>query len=211
MPRHLLLLVLLASAPSLADRRAFSVDIAGAWSAGSVAAVQTTAPQSTFTMGPAVWLGARYGLTHHLELSLTGFFETPVTVGHNTVVLRTANGDFSGTLVHQTMRVGGVAGVRYVFGMVVRFHVGVELGWSQRLYTNMQMVDDRDPSNVIDYGLSLPDTSRGNFVISPVLALEWAAGDHWSLAFVPRAQFQLGKDGGWAVLLPLQVSWSWFI
>lgn len=211
MPRFLLYSLLLASVPAWADHRALSVDVAGAWSAGGVAALDTTAPHSTLTLGPAVWLGGRYALTNALELSATAFLETPVTVGHNGVVLHTASGDFSGTLVHQTMRFGGQAGARLVLGMVWRLHLGLELGWSQRSYSGLQMLDDRDANNVIDYGLTLPGAARGSFVVSPLLGVEWAIGDHWSLAVLPRGQLQFGLATSWAVLVPVQFSWSWYL
>jgi hypothetical protein len=195
-----------------ADHRALSVDVSGAWSGSSVSALQTTQPQATLSFGPSVWLGARYALTNNLELSATGLFDIPVVVAHNGVVLATDSGDFPGTLVHQTTRFGGLAGARAVFGLVLRVHLGLEVGWSQRLYTGLTMYDDRNPDAAIDYGLGLRDASVGQFVVSPLAGLEWAAGDHWSLAVLPRAQVMLGaRQVDWAVLIPLQFSWSWYL
>lgn len=210
--RTSLLCLLLVGRWGWADHRALSVDVSGAWSAGTVPALQTTQPQATLSLGPSVWLGARYALTNNLELSATGLFDIPVVVAHNNVVLATDSGNFPGTLVHQTMRFGGLAGARAVLGLVVRVHFGVEIGWSQRLYTGLTMYDDRNPDAAIDYGLGLRDASVGQFVVSPLLGLEWAAGDHWSISLLPRAQLLLGAPQlDWAVLIPLQFSWSWYL
>lgn len=208
--RALPLMLLLASS-ARADHRALSVDVSGAWSAGSVSALQTTLPQTTLTFGPSVWLGARYALTNNLEFSATGLFDIPVMVAHNNVVLATDSGNFAGTLVHETMRFGGLAGARVVFGLALKFHLGVEVGWSQRLYTGLTMYDDRNPDAAIDYGLGMRDASLGQFIVSPLVGLEWAAGDHWSLALLPRGQILLGAQVNWAVLIPLQFSWSWYL
>ena len=204
--------LLLVATSARADHRALSLDVSGAWSAGSVSALQTTQPQTTLTLGPSVWLGARYAVTNNLEFSATGLFDVPVSVAHNNVVLATDSGNFAGTLVHETMRFGGLVGARMVFGLALRFHLGVEVGWSQRLYTGLTMYDDRNPDAAIDYGLGLRDRSIGQFIVSPLVGLEWAAGDHWSLAVLPRGQLLFGaQQVNWAVLIPLQFSWSWYL
>ncbi len=203
-------LVLLATAAS-ADRRALSVDVAGSWNGGTVSAPMAAIPKSTLGFGPAVWLGARYGLSHHLEATATGFFETPTTMFHNGLTLRAGGSDFVGTLQHSTTRFGGLVGARFVFGLVWRVHVGLEAGVSQRLNTQLLMIDDRDASAPVDYGLALPNASQTQLALSPVLGLEWQAGDHFSLAVLPRAQLLVGGALSWAVVVPLQVSWSWFL
>jgi hypothetical protein len=211
-PTLSVVVLLLAASPAFADRRALSVDVSGEWTAGAVSALQTAQPQSTLSLGPGVLLGARYGLTNSFELTATGLFETPVTVAHNGVVLVTDAGSFAGTLVHSTMRAGGMVGARAVFGMTWRFHVGLEVGWSQRFYSGLKMYDDSNPDGAIDYGLTLHDTTQGQLLVSPVVGLEWAAGDHWSLSVLPRAQLLLlGKQTTWTVMVPLQFSWSWFL
>ncbi|MDP1918984.1 MAG: hypothetical protein Q8L14_22230 [Myxococcales bacterium] len=206
----LVLLVLIATVAA-ADRRALSVDVAGSWNGGAVPAPMAANPKSTLGFGPAIWLGARYGLSHHLEATATGFFETPTTMFHNGLTLRSGGSDFVGTLQHSTTRFGGLVGARYVFGLVWRVHVGLEVGLSQRLNTQLLMIDDRDPSAPVDYGLMLPNASQTQFAISPVLGLEWQAGDHFSFAVLPRAQILVGGALSWAVIVPLQFSWSWFL
>jgi len=44
-----------------------------------------------------------------------------------------------------------------------------------------------------------------------LVGVEWAAGDHWSLALMPRAQLLLGRDFSWALIIPLQFSYSWYL
>ena len=207
----LVVLGLFVSLPARADRRAFSLDLTPGWSVSSMPTPGSTTPRSTISTGPAIWAGARYALSNMFEISAAAYFETPVTIGHNGIVLHTDSGDFAGTLVHQSMRFGAQAGAHAVFGMVWRLHLGFEAGWSQRLYTSLQMIDDQDPGNATDYGLTLSNTSRGNFVLSPLVGIEWVAGDHWSVALMPRAQFLLGGDFAWAVILPLQFSYSWYL
>lgn len=203
--------LLMSAVPALADRRALSLDVTPGWSAGAVPAPGALLPSTTLSLGPSLWLGTRYALTNALELSVTGFFDTPVTVAHNAITLRTDSGDFGGSLMHQTLRFGAQGGVHAVFGRIWRLHLGLELGWSQRSFTGFQMLDDSNPTAPIDYGLALPNKSQGSFVVAPLLGLEWAIGDHWSLALMPRAQLMLGPQFAWSVILPLQFSYSWYL
>lgn len=211
MKRSLLLVLLLSALVARADRRALSLDVAGSWNGGTVSAPMAATPKSTLGFGPAVWLGARYGFTHSLEATATGFFETPTTMFHNAMTLQTGSGQFNGTLQHSTTRFGGLVGARLILGLVWRFHAGVEVGLSQRLNSQLVMIDDRDASAPVDYGLMLPNASQTQFAISPVLGLEWQAGDHFSFAVLPRAQILVGGALSWAVIVPLQFSWSWFL
>ena len=211
MSRIAIACILCIASPALAERRMLSLDVSGGWAFDPVPASNAVAASSTFSMGPVVMLGARYGVKHYFDIALTGFFETPVQVGHNNIVLHTESGDFAGTLVHQSMRFGAMAGPRFVMGVVWRLSVGIDFGWAQRLSTGLKMIDDSNASAPIDYGLTLADTSRANFVVSPVIGVEWAGGDHWALGLMPRVQISIGKDGGWSIFLPLQLSWGWFI
>lgn len=211
MKRLLVLTLLSLASLASADRRAFSVDVAGSWNGGAVPAPMAASPKSTLGFGPAVWAGARYGLSHNLEATATAFFETPTTMFHNAMTLQTGSGQFNGTLQHSTTRFGGLVGARLVLGLVWRFHAGVEVGLSQRLNSQLVMIDDRDASAPVDYGLMLPNASQTQFAISPVLGLEWQAGDHFSFAVLPRAQILVGGALSWAVIVPLQFSWSWFL
>lgn len=205
------LLVLFLSTAARADRRALSVDVAGSWNGGAVPAPMAATPKSTLGFGPAVWAGARYGISHHLEATATGFFETPTVMFHNALTLRAGGSDFVGTLQHSTMRFGGLVGARFVFGLVWRVHIGLEAGVSQRLDTQLLMIDDRDPSAPVDYGLGLGNTAQTQLALSPVVGLEWQAGDHYSFSVLPRAQVLVGGPFAWSVIIPLQFSWSWFL
>lgn len=211
MKRRLVLLVVMGATAALADRRALSIDVAGSWNVGTIAAPMAAEPKSTLGFGPAVWLGFRYGLSHSFEATVGGFFETPTTMFHNGLTVRTNGGDFVGTLQHNTTRFGGLVGARLVFGLVWRFHLGLEAGVSQRLNTGLLHIDDRDAAAPVDYGLGLANTSQMQLVLSPVVGLEWQAGDHFSFALLPRAQLLVGGPFTWTVVLPLQFSWSWFL
>lgn len=207
---HLFALLLISSS-ALADRGALTVDVAGGGVAAAVPALHAETPKSTLSFDASVWLGARYALSNVFEVSLSGFFEPPATVFQNDVQLATGSGTYPGTTRHQFLRFGAQAGLRLVLGMRIRFHLGVEAGWCQQAYSNLQHFDVSNPEAAVDYGLSLPDESHANLVLSPLLGVEWAAGDSWSLALLPRAQLMLGNGFSWAVIVPLQFSWSWYL
>lgn len=215
MARHfvpaLLLLVVLAATPAAADRRAASVDVAGGLTATPVSAPGAQPAKSTASTSASVWLGLRYALSNQLELTATGFYEPSVAVYQNGMVLHDAAGDFPGTLAHGFGRVGGQGGARFVTGLVWRFVAGLEVGAARRSWTNLAMLDDRIPTSPVDYGLTIPNRTDWSFVLAPTVGVEWAGGDHWSIAVLPRAQLLLAKDVSWAVVLPLQFSWSWYL
>lgn len=211
MTRWLVVAQCLFALVAQADRRALSLDLAASWNGGAVPAPMAASPMSTIGFGPAAWVGARYGITHLIEVTATGFIETPTTMFHNGLTLRTSSGDFKGTLQHSTMRFGGLVGAHLVFGLVWRLHIGVESGLSQRVNSQLVMIDDRDVAAPVDYGLGLANTTQTQFVLSPVFGLEWQAGDHFSFAVLPRAQILLGGPLAWSVVVPLQFSWSWFL
>ena len=203
--------LLLISVSVLADRGALTVDVAGGGVAAAVPALHAEIAKSTLSFDASVWLGGRYALNNVFEVSLSGFFEPPATVFQNDVQLATGSGTYPGTTRHQFLRFGAQAGLRLVLGMRIRFHLGVEAGWCQQAYSNLQHFDVSNPEAAVDYGLSLPDESHANLVLSPLLGVEWAAGDSWSLALLPRAQLMLGNGFSWAVIVPLQFSWSWYL
>lgn len=209
--RRLLLFSLLLSAAARADRGALTVDVAAGGVATAVPALHPETPRSTLSFDASVWLGGRYALGNNFEVTASGFFEPPATLFQNDVRLVAGSGVYPGTTRHQLLRFGAQAGVRLVLGMRFRFHLGVEAGWCQQAYSKLQHFDVSNPEAAVDYGLSLPDESRANLVVSPLLGVEWAAGDSWSLALLPRAQLMLGNGFSWAVIVPLQFSWSWYL
>lgn len=207
----LLLALLLMSSTALADRRALSLDISAGWLIETVAAQNVDPKHVTLVNSPAFQLGVRYALTHNIEFTASAFSSVPATIYANDVTLVTDAGRFPGTLQSQSIRFGGFAGVRGVFGMVWRFVVGADVGYSHRINYSLVMYDDSDPSEAIDYGLTIRDQSIGQLVLSPYLGIEWCAGDHWSLSFLPRAQLLLFNQFTWSVTFPLQFSWSWYL
>ncbi|MDP1918905.1 MAG: hypothetical protein Q8L14_21830 [Myxococcales bacterium] len=209
--RRLLLFSLLLSAAAWADRGALTVDVAGGGVAAAVPALHSETPKSTLSFDASIWLGGRYALGNNFEVTASGFFEPPATVFQNDVRLVAGSGVYPGTTRHQFLRFGAQAGVRLVLGMRFRFHLGVEAGWCQQAYSKLQHFDVSNPEAAVDYGLSLPDESHANLVVSPLIGVEWAAGDSWSLALLPRAQLMLGNGFSWAVIVPLQFSWSWYL
>ncbi len=211
MIRNVLLVLILTASAARADRGALSVDIGVGGVATTVPALDATPPRSTLSFDVSTWLGGRYALSNHFELSLTGFFEPPATLFQNGVNLETTSGTYPGTTRHQYIRFGAQAGFRFVFGMRFRFHIGVEAGWCQQMYSSMQHFDVSNPSSAVDYGLMLPDRALPNVVVSPLVGIEWVAGDSWSLSIVPRGQVMFGQQLSWAVILPLQFSWSWYL
>jgi hypothetical protein len=211
MRKYLLFTLLLAASVAKADRGALSVDVAAGGIAAPVPALLADSPHSTLSMDASFWLGGRYALSNSLELSLTGFFEPPATVFQNDVTLVVESGRYPGTTRHQFLRFGAQAGLHAVFGMRFRFHLGLEVGWAQLVYSGLVHYDVTDSNAAVDYGLQLPDVSRAHLVLAPLLGVEWAAGDKWSLAVLPRAQLLLGDAFSWAVVVPLQFSWSWYL
>lgn len=203
--------VALLAGAALADRGALTLDVAGGGVVTAAPAPLAKPSASTLSYDGSIWLGARYALTNSIEVTATGFFEPPVTVFQNDITLVTDLGTYPGTLQHRFTRFGAQAGVRLVLGLVWRFHLGVELGWCQQLYGAQRHYDVSNPQAASDYGLQLPDTSEANLVVSPLVGLEWAPGDAWSLSVLPRAQFLIGQRTSWAVVLPLQFSWSWYL
>lgn len=200
----------LLSGVAFADRGALSADIGG----GMVTMSMPTpyaASGGAAGGGISLWGGARYGLRNWLEVSASAFYEPPVTAWHNGANVSTPDGEFNGTLAHRASRFGGLVGARYVRGSVWRFTAGLELGFSQRLNSGFQMVNDAVPGGAFDYGLVLPDSSVLNFVAAPVFGLEWAAGDHWSISLLPRVSFLIGASPTVALSIPLVFSWAWYL
>ena len=209
--RFLLLLLLALPLPAAADRGALTVDAGGGLSAPFVKAPYAPGSSALSASSPSVWVGGRYALSNHLEVSAAGFWEPPVTLWHNNVRVRAGGTELPGTLTHQASRAGALVGGRFVYGMVWRLTAGLDVGWSWRRYTGLQAIDDTNPAAPVDYGVQLADVNTHNLVLSPVVGLEWAAGDHWSVAVTPRAQLLLGADPAVAFTVPVTLSWSWYL
>ena len=204
------LVVALTAAPVMADKGALSAEAGGGMSDLVVAAPFASAPKTMNSLSATVYLGARYALSNSLELVGSAFYEPPVTLWHNDVTVETPNGLFPGTLTHQLSRYGGQAGAHLVLGAVWRVHLGLELGWSHRMYSGFRHIDVTG-AEPFDYKLGLPDFNTDNLVVSPVVGLEWAAGDHWSIAVMPRAQALLGPDATFSLVVPVTFCWSFYL
>jgi hypothetical protein len=101
-------------------------------------------------------------------------------------------------------------GARYLVGMVWRLTLGLDVGWSHRSYSNFHHIDVSG-SEPVDYELGLPNFTTDNLIVAPVVGVEWAAGDHWSLSLLPRTELLLGPDPTVALTVPLVLSWSWYL
>lgn len=193
-----------------ADRGAVSIDAGGGLTGLQVAAPFASSNQTVNGLSGVAWLGGRYAIRNELELGVSAFYEPPVRYFHEDVSLVTDRGSFPGTLTHQIQRFGGMVGARYLVGMVWRLTLGIDVGWSRRVYKGFQHIDVSG-SEPVDYELGLPDFNTDNVLVAPIIGLEWAAGDHWSIAILPRAEFLLGPDATVGVTVPLVLSWSWYL
>jgi hypothetical protein len=213
MSRALLLSLVVVMAPlaAQADRGALTVDAGGGFAAPFLKAPYSTDSSALRVLTGSAWLGGRYGLTNNLELSLSAFWEPSVQVFHNATTVRFDGSDFPGTLGHKASRYGGLAGGRLVFGYVWRVSLGLEAGWSHRVYSGFDHIDDSRPGAAVSYGLQLQDFSTDNLVVAPLAGLEWMPGDSWSISIVPRTEILLGPDPTLAISVPLLFSWSWYL
>ncbi len=207
----LLVAITVCGGVASADRGALTVDVGGGVTGLRLGAPFARPQVAVNGVAPAVWLGGRYALRNELELALGGFYEPPVTYWHHNVTVPTERGEFPGTLTHRMHRYGAVVGARYLHGMVWRATVGLDVGWSRRGYSDFTHLDVSEVSGPIDYELALPAFRTDNFLLAPVVGLEWAAGDHWSLSLLPRVELLLGPDPTVAITVPLTLSWSWYL
>ena len=207
-----ILFTALTALPARADQGALSLDLGA-----GVASLVLPAPYASSRRGPGFaptflfTAGLRYALTHHFELSVTGYYELPVTVAHTDVVLVTAtSGSFTGNLRYEVSQWGVLAGVRYVTGLVARFFVGLEAGMSHRAYSSVQLLDPTRPGTP-DYRLGLQDFATDSLVLQPLVGLEWAFADHWSASLTARFTVLVGPEPAAGASLVLSVAYSWFL
>ncbi len=206
-----LLIAVVTPQGASADRGALSLDIGAGGT--TLALPAPYAPGSGPVQGTSFLasLGLRYALQNWVEIEASAYFEPPVTYFHNGVSVAIPGGPFLGTLKHRFYRYGALAGGRVVTGKVWRFTAGGGIGWSHRAYSGFQHVDDRRPNDARDYGLSLPDLTRNNWVLAALAGVEWAEGDHWSLSLLPRYEQLLGTASTFAISARLVFSLSWYL
>src|SRR5262245_1260229 len=141
-----ILTVLLAPGVTRADRGALSLDLGTGVTALALRPPYAESGSMGWSVAFSVSFGLRYALTNQLELTLGGFYDLPVHVSHPGASIPTVDsGTFTGTLDYELSRFGVVVGARYVTGLVVRFSVGGEVGWSRQSYSGLQLRDPARP------------------------------------------------------------------
>jgi len=199
---------------ALADRGALTLDAGGAGIATLLHAPApvgyTVSGQATPLTAPAALVGGRYALTNDLELSLHGFLQPSLGVFHNGVTLTSDATPFPGTLVHRYTSFGGAVGVRWLRGSEWRFTVGAELGWTRRVYSGLQQINDR-VTPAADYRLGLADFTVDSLSIATLAGVEWVFADTMSVSVLPRLELLPGREMAVSVLLPLQISFSFYL
>jgi len=195
--------VLLSATSAQADRGALSLDV-GVGAAGlSLPAPYASGTGNTVGVGFETMVGVRYALTHALEFTVAGYFQPSVNYTHDGVTLVTPNGPFSGTVTNSLYFLGAVGGVRYVAGSVWKVVVGLEAGWCHRVYTGVHF------TGAVSFPLA--SFSTDNFLLQPLLGVEWAFADHWSASLIPRVMVLIGPDPTLGASLLLSISYSWFL
>lgn len=207
------LLTALAFVPARAgaDEGALTLDVSAGGSLLRVPAPYVEKLSTNLGFTPSFQLGLRYAFRNWLDVGLSGFYEPPGTYYNHGVTVETADGSFPGVLSYQLQRFGALAGVRVLTGTVFHLVLGLDAGWSHRMFSSFTEFDDSDPSSVTNYGLTLPNLSEDNLLIAPVAGVEWALGDHWGFSFLPRFEFLLGKDPTWVANATLSFNWSWYL
>ncbi len=205
-----LFVILVATAPhvALADRGAFTLDVSGFGSFSSLPPVVGSGPQVTGTSLGGL-LGLRYAPTQWLELSVGGFYEAPANYFHADTTISNENGSFTGTLQSHVSSWGLTVGARYVRGLVWRYFVGLEAGFSRRTASQLDLIDVSDPAAPRGFGLALADVTTTALLVAPVAGLEWALSDHVTLGVSPRVQVLIA-DRSVEFLVPVTVSYGWY-
>jgi hypothetical protein len=208
--RALAATLLLCPALARADHGALSLDLGTGMTALAIRPPYAESGQTGRALALSISFGARYALTNQVELTVGGFYDLPVHVSHPGASIPTVDsGTFTGTLEYELSHFSVVAGVRYVTGLVVRFSIGVELGWSHRSYSGLLLRDPARPG-APDFGLGLPDLALDSLVVQPLVGIEWAFADHWSASLGTRLTALLGPELAFGLSAGLTISYGWF-
>ncbi len=209
--RALVAALALAAIPAAAraDRGAVTLD------AGFFGAAESLSPGigSGSAVAGSSWgglLGVRYAVRNSLEAMGTLFYQAPVSYYHPNTTIATSTAAFTGTLQSSTSSWGATVGGRWVNGLVWRYFVGGEFGFTHRSFSNLDLINVSDPSNPQSYGLRLSSSSTTTALLVPVAGLEWAPTDHFSLGLAARAQVYLGAPSGVQFLVPFTLSYAWY-
>ncbi len=203
-------LFLVAPPAAFADKYALSLDAGVGAAALWLPAPQAESAGSQLGSSLHFDLGLRYALTHHWEVTASGFFEPTVSYAHGGTVVQTGDGSFEGTLSHRLGRYGATGGLRYVRGTVWRLVAGLELGWSHRSYSALRHFDVSS-GGVRDYQLGLAGFGADNLLVSPLAGLEWAFSNRASIALVPRLHLMVGREPAIGFTASAVFSYAWYL
>ena len=202
----LFLIALLSAAPALADHGALSLDMSVGGAGLSLAAPYAPNGGRMVAVDFEAMLGLRYALTNELEFTLAGYFEPelPYSADNVPVTLPPSSNPVSGAVTFSLSQFGIVAGIRYVRGAVWKLVVGLEGGWNHRSYSGIQFAFASGQPD-------LPSFGTDNIVLQPLLGVEFAFADHWSVSLLSRFTVLIGPDATVGASLMLSISYSWFL
>ena len=204
--RNLLpVLLVLTAVPAHADRGALSLDLGAGVAGLNLAAPYTNGEGNTVGVGFEAMVGMRYALLNELEFTVAAYFEPNVTYVHDDVGVEVppSTSPLQGTVTNAVHLVGVVGGVRYVNGSVWKLVVGLEVGWCHRSYSEIQFNGAST--------FALPGFGTDNLVLQPLLGVEWAFADHWSVSLLPRFTVLVGPDSTFGASVLLSLAYSWFL
>jgi hypothetical protein len=202
--RLLLLLVTVAGAAH-ADRGELSLELGLGGSLANVHAPYADGSPAKVGTTSAFSLGVTYGKTNFLELDAKAFWELPATFVHNGVTVQ----GFPGDLQESSQRFGALAGVRFVTAYSWRVFIGVDAGYSIRMFSDLNHFDVSEPAPRSDR-LQLANTTQGAIVVAPSAGVAYA-GDHYVIGLAPRFEALLGSPTTWSFVVPLTLSYGWYL
>ena len=208
MRSHLLILiaaVLFTARAAHADRGAMTAEASAGLSVESVRLPPSLGSAAQVGTSVSVSLAGWYALTGSVELGLRAFWEPESSWVHEGA----SSGQFNGSLTSTSTRFGALAGARFVHGLVWQFTAGVSGGFSERLFTHLNLYDVSGASPR-SFGLQLANVSTTSLAVAPSVGLRWT-GDHLSIGLEPRLELLFGPGVGWAVTIPLSLSWSSYL
>lgn len=156
--------------------------------------------------------GVRYGLTHWLDVGVSGFWEPAVRFTHRDVTLAYGGSSsvpqtWPGALEHQVTRFGASAGARLTFGLRLRFFGELHVGWARRQYSALHAYNGADPA--VEWPVAIPDFAVDNLITTASAGVEYFLTDSLSLGVAPRFDVLIGRESTLAASLPLVLSWRW--
>ena len=204
--RLILIGVLLLGARSArADRGAFTLEASAGPTVESVRLPPSLGNASqvgtTVSLNVAGW----YSLTNNVEFGVRAFWEPSADWVHEGA----SSGQFDGSLTSTSTRFGGVAGARFVRGVEWQFMAGLSAGFSQRMFSNLNLYDVSGASPR-SFGLELAAVSTTSVLLCPSVGFRWT-GDRLAIGIEPRVELLFGPGAMWAVSIPLTLSWSWYL